>query len=99
METDLKRTVNSNKCQSKLTDQEQNRYLQYLINPSFQRVNRLFVLLFENRTDRKVNRKYYIPKVEIKDYNVITDEKNFFDKPMRNALKVFDNIATGQRDD
>ena len=73
--------------------------MQYLINPSFQRVNRLFVLLFENRTDRKVNRKYYIPKVEIKDYNVITDEKNFFDKPMRNALKVFDNIATGQRDD
>ena len=99
METDLKRTVNQNKCQSKLTDQEQNRYLQYLINPSFQRVNRLFVLLFENRTDRKVNRKYYIPKVEIKDYNVITDEKNFFDKPIRNALKVFDNIATGQRDD
>ena len=73
--------------------------MQYLINPSFQRVNRLFVLLFENRTDRKVNRKYYIPKVEIKDYNVITDEKNFFDKPIRNALKVFDNIATGQRDD
>ena len=99
METDLKRTVNYNKCQSKLTDQEQNRYLQYLINPSFQRVNRLFVLLFENRTDRKVNRKYYIPKVEIKDYNVITDEKNFFDKPIRNALKVFDNIGTGQRDD
>ena len=73
--------------------------MQYLINPSFQRVNRLFVLLFENRTDRKVNRKYYIPKVEIKDYNVITDEKNFFDKPIRNALKIFDNIATGQRDD
>ena len=73
--------------------------MQYLINPSFQRVNRLFVLLFENRTDRKVNRKYYIPKVEIKDYNVVTDEKNFFDKPIRNALKVFDNIATGQRDD
>ena len=62
-------------------------------------MNRAFVLLFENRTDRKVNRKYYIPKVEIKDYNVITDEKNFFDKPIRNALKIFDNIATGQRDD
>ena len=62
-------------------------------------MNRLFVLLFENRIDRKVNRKYYIPKVEIKDYNVITDEENFFDKPIRNALKVFDNIATGQRDD
>ena len=102
METDLKRTVNQNKCQSKLTDQEQNRYLQYLINPSFQRVNRHFVLLFENRTDRKVNTKYYIPKVEIKDYNVITDAKIFFDNPIKNALKTCDNIrkiVTGQRDD
>ena len=92
METDLKRTVNQNKCQSKLTDQEQNRYLQYLINPSFQRVNRLFVLLFENRTDRKVHTKYYIPKVEIKDFNVINDGKNVFDKPIKNALETCDNI-------
>ena len=75
--------------------------MQYLINPSFQRVNRLFVLLFENRTDRKVNTKYYIPKVEIKDY-VITDAKIFFDNPIKNALKTCDNIrkiVTGQRDD
>ena len=101
METDLKRTVNQNKCQSKLTDQEQNRYFQYLINPNFQRVNRLFVLLFENRTDRKVHTKYYIPKVEIKDFNVINDGKNVFDKPIKNALETCDNIrkiATDQID-
>ena len=101
METDLKRTVNQNKCQSKLTDQEQNRYFEYLINPSFQRVNRLFVLLFENRTDRKVHTKYYIPKVEIKDFNVINDGKNVFDKPIKNALETCDNIrkiATDQID-
>ena len=66
LEYDLKRTVNQNKCQSKLTDQEQNRYFEYLINPIFQRVNILFVSLFENRTDRKVHTKYYIPKVEKK---------------------------------
>ena len=102
METDLKRTVNQNKCQSKLTDQEQNRYFEYLINPIFRRVNRLFVLLFENRTDRKVHTKYYIPKVEIKDFNVINDGKNVFDKPIKNALETCDNIrkiATGQIDD
>ena len=101
METDLKRTVNQNKCQSKLTDQEQNRYFEYLINPSFRRVNRLFVLLFENRTDRKVHTKYYIPKVEIKDFNVIDDGKNVFDKPIKNALETCDNIrkiATDQID-
>ena len=102
METDLKRTVNQNKFQSKLTDQEQNRYFQYLINPNFQRMNRIFVLLFENRTDRKVNTKYYIPKVKTKYYNVIIDGKKFFDKPIKNALITCGNIrkiATGQRDD
>ena len=75
METELKRTVNQNKYQSKLTYPEQNKYFVYLINPSFPRVNRLFVLLFENRTDIKVHTKYYILKVEIKEYNVIIDKK------------------------
>ena len=49
-------------------------------------MNRIFVLLFENRTDRKVNTKYYIPKVEIKYYNVIIDGENFFDKPIKKSL-------------
>ena len=74
----------------------------YLINPSFPRVNRLFVLLFENRTDIKVHTKYYILKVEIKDYNVIIDKKNALDKPTKSALETCDNIrktATGQIDD
>ena len=74
----------------------------YLINPSFPRVNRLFVLLFENRTDIKVHTKYYILKVEMKDYNVIIDKKNALDKPTKNALETCDNIrktATGQIDD
>ena len=42
-------------------------------------MNRLFLLLFENRTNRKVQTKYYIPTVEIKDYNIIVDGRNFFD--------------------
>ena len=74
----------------------------YLINPSFPRVNRLFVLLFENRTDIKVHTKYYILKVEMKDYNVIIDKKNALDKPTKNALETCDNIrktATGLIDD
>ena len=65
-------------------------------------MNRLFVLLLENRTDRKVNTKHHILKVEIKYYNVIIDGTKFFDKPIKNALKTSDNIkkiATCQRDD
>ena len=46
--------MNWSKYQSKLTEQMQNRYLDYLIDPSFQGVNRLFVLSYENKDDNKV---------------------------------------------
>ena len=55
----------------------QNRYLNHLINPSFQGVNRLFLLSFENEDQRKLHSTYYLPKVEIKDCNVMIDGKSF----------------------
>ena len=55
----------------------QNRYLNHLVDPSFQGVNRLFVLPFETENGRTSHSNYYLPKVEIKDYNVMTDG-NFF---------------------
>ena len=78
LESGSKRTINWKKHQNNLENKEQNRYFDSLIDPSFQGVNRLFFLSFENRTDREVHRKYYIPKVEIKDYNFIIDGINFF---------------------
>ena len=54
-----------------------NRYLNYLINPSFQGVNRLFILSFENENDRTSRSTDYLPKVEIKDYNVMIDGKQY----------------------
>ena len=48
----------------------------FLIGPRFHRVNRLFVLLFENEGNRKVSTGYYLLIVEIKDYNVMIDGKN-----------------------
>ena len=44
----------------------------------------------------------YLPKVEIKDYNVMIDGKNFFDQPVKNDIRTSDNIwkiSTGQGDD
>ena len=70
----------------------QNRYLSFLINPSFQRVNRLFVLLFENENGRTSHSTYYLPKVEIKDYNVMIDGRNFFDQPINSMSKTYENI-------
>ena len=66
----FKSTINWNKYQSKISAERQNQNLNFLIDPSFQGVNWLFVLLFENEGDRKVHTGYYLPKVEIKDYNV-----------------------------
>ena len=43
------------------------------MNLSFQGVNRLFVLSFENTTDRTVHTKCYFPTVKVKDYNVMID--------------------------
>ena len=57
---------------------------------------------FENSTDRTVHTKYYLPAVEIKDYNVMIDGLNIFDPPVKNNLKTYDNIqkiAIDQGDD
>ena len=57
------------------------------------------VLSFENEDNRKSHSIYYLPKVEIKDYNVMTDGKNFFDQPINSDIKTYENIrkiATGQ---
>ena len=51
---------------------------------------------------RTSNKRYYLPNVEIKDYNVMIDGKNFFDQPINSMTKTYENIrkiATGQRDD
>ena len=50
----------------------------YLVGPIFNKVNRIFVLSFENEEDRMSFSKYYTPSVEIKDFNVLIHGKTFF---------------------
>ena len=72
-----------------------------MIDPSFQGLNRLFVLPFENEAQRTSYKRYYLPTREIKNYNVRIDGQNFFDQPIRNNLITNDNIqkiARGQGD-
>ena len=61
----FKRTINWNKNQSKVTIQQQSQYLHYLIDSTFQRVNRPFVLSFENNAQQTRNNLYFLPSVEI----------------------------------
>ena len=67
LKSGIKKTISWNKYESSINTFAQNRYLNYLINPSFQGVNRLFVLSFENENARTSHSAYYCPKVEIKD--------------------------------
>ena len=61
----------------------QNKHSDFLIDTSFQGVNRLFVLSFEDGNFRESHRQYYLPTAEIKDYSVMIDERNFFDQPIK----------------
>ena len=74
LKSGFKRTINWYKYDPKVSVEAPNPYLYFLINPSFQGVNRLFVLSFENNEDRTVHTNCYFPLVEIKDYNVMIDE-------------------------
>ena len=51
-------------------------------------VNRLFVLLSENTSDRTVHTKYCLPTVEIKDANVMTDGQNLLNDLANKCKKI-----------
>ena len=102
LKSGFKRVINWNKYLSKPELLTQNPNLNHLVEPIFQGVNRLFVLAFENDDNRTTHNIYYLPNVEIKDYNIMINSENFFDQPIKNNKVTYDNIrkiATGQVDD
>ena len=102
LKSGFKGTISWNKQQANPELLARNANLNYLIEPSFRGVNRLFVLAFEDDAQRTSNKRYYIPHVKIKNYNVMIDSKNFFDQPVKNDKVTFENIrkiTTGQGDD
>ena len=65
-------------------------------------MNRLFVLAFESDTQRASAKGYYLPNVEIKDYNIMINGENFFHQPIKNNKVTHENIrkiCTGPGDD
>ena len=102
LKSGFKRVINWNKYLSKPGLLAQNSSLNHLVEPSFQGVNRLFVLAFESDDNRTSSDEYYLPTVEIKDYNIMINGENFFDQPIKNNKVTYENIrkiATGQGDD
>ena len=75
-----------------------------LINPSWQGINRLLVLAYLNDANSTVNlhRKYFLPRVEIKNCNIEIDGRNFYDQPINNLIKQYNELkktSTGRGDD
>ena len=88
----FKRIINWNKYQPKISTERQNQYLDFLIDPSFQGVNRVFVLSFEDEEQKTSYKRYYLPIVRIKSCNVVIDVQNFFDQPVKHRLMTYDSI-------
>ena len=89
LESGFKRTIKWNKNLIKTTNQAQNTYLNFPVDLSFQRVNRLF-LPFKDGDGRESCKLYYFPTVEIKDY-VMIDGRNFFNQAIKSDLKTYCN--------
>ena len=89
---------------------EQGKNIYELLNASFQGVKRVFVLSYfvaaGNNADEEVgikdNKKYFLPRGEIKNYNVLIDGRNFYDQPINDLIKQYDEVrkvSTGYGND
>ena len=102
LKSGFKRVINWNKYLSKPESFRRNANFNYLVEPSFQGINRLFILAFEGDTERTSHSGYYLPHVEIKDYNIMINGQNFFDQPIKNnkiTYEIIRKVATRQGDD
>ena len=83
-----------------MTIQPQNNNLNYLIDQTFTKVNRLFVLSFVRNGEgehRHSFSNYYVPNVRIKDFNVLIDGKSFFDLPVEDEKEAYEKIIEMSR--
>ena len=87
------------KYRSQIINQTETNNLNFLIDPVFNNVNRLFVLALLNEEDRRSFSKYYTPTMEIKDYNVIIDGEPFYEIPIKNIEETYKAITDLIRND
>ena len=91
----FKRQIIWNKYRSEMTSEAVNNNLNILVDPTFTNVNRLFVLSYATDDDnynRQSYSQFYLPKVMVKDYNVIIDKLAFFDLPIKTKEEAYEKI-------
>ena len=83
------------------------KHIRELLDSSCQGVKRLFVLVYNNTAGNdQVSvdsyKKYFLPRVKIENYNIEIDGRNFYDQPINDSVKQYDEMrkkSTGQGDD
>ena len=88
----FRREIEWKKYRSRMTTEAVNNNLNILVDPTFTNVNRLFVLAYQNADDRQSFSQFYLPKVMVKDYNVIVDKLAFFDLPIKTEEEAYEKI-------
>ena len=86
------REIEWNKYRSQMTTQAINNNLNILIDPTFTNVNRLFVSAYQNADDRQSFSQFYLPRVMVKDYNVIYNKLAFFDLPIKTEGETYEKV-------
>ena len=92
LKSGFKREIIWNKYRSQMTTEAVNNNLNILIDPTFINVNRLFVLSYQNADDRQSFSQFYLPKVLVKDFNVIIDTLAFFDLLVKTEEEAYEKI-------
>ena len=92
LKSGFKREIIWNKYRSQMTTEAINNNLNILVDPTFTNVNRLFVLAYQTTDDRQSYSQFYLPKVMVKDYNVIIDKLTFFDLPIKTEEETYEKI-------
>ena len=75
-----------------MTTEVVNNNLNILVDRTFTNVNRLFVLAYQTADNRQSYSQFYLPKVMVKDYNVIIDKLAFFDLPIKTEEEAYEKI-------
>ena len=103
LKSGFKREIIWNKYRSQMSTEAINNNLNILIDPSFTNVNRLFVLAYQvdvnNNDNRQSFSEFYLPKVMVKDYNVIIDKLAFFDLPIKTEEEAYEKIIDVRKND
>ena len=86
------REIEWSKYRSQMSTEAINSNLNILIDPTFTNVNKLFVLAYQAAANRQSFSTFYMPRVMVKDFNVIIDKLAFFDLPIKNEEEAYEKI-------